>query len=105
MIFELSRGVERTSPVGAMQTASGLVSYRPDLDLAGLDVTATRTDGAFSVKDEHCTVELRSQKDSLDRINSDLPRELEVERGNLAEAHSRRSDGGHHGQTANGCEE
>ena len=36
--------------VGAEQTPVGLVPHKPDLDLAGLDITAARLDGALAVK-------------------------------------------------------
>jgi phosphoenolpyruvate carboxykinase (GTP) len=70
--------------VGAAQTAVGLVPHKPDLDLAGLDITAARLDEALAVKPDEWAAELRLQEEFFDRINADLPRELEVQRETLA---------------------
>ena len=72
--------------VDAAQTAVGLVPHKPDLDLAGLDITAARLDGALAVKPEEWVAELRLQEEFFDQINADLPRELEVQRETLAAA-------------------
>jgi len=72
--------------VGAEQTAVGLVPCKSDLDLTGLDVTAARLDEALAIKREEWAVELRSQEEFFDRIDADLPRELEVQQAALAAA-------------------
>jgi phosphoenolpyruvate carboxykinase (GTP) len=72
--------------VGAAQTPIGLVPHKPDLDLAGLDITVAQLDEALAVKREEWTAELRFQEEFFDRINADLPRELEVQRETLAAA-------------------
>jgi phosphoenolpyruvate carboxykinase (GTP) len=72
--------------VGAEQTAVGLVPRRRDLDLTGLDITAAHLDEALAIKREEWAVELRSQEEFFDRIDADLPRELEVQRAALAAA-------------------
>jgi phosphoenolpyruvate carboxykinase (GTP) len=72
--------------VEAEQTAVGLVPRKPDLDLTGLDITAARLDEALAIKREEWAVELRSQEEFFDRIDADLPRELEVQRATLAAA-------------------
>ena len=72
--------------VGAEQSAVGLVPRKRDLDLTGLDITAARLDEALAIKREEWAVELRSQEEFFDRIDADLPRELEVQRATLAAA-------------------
>jgi phosphoenolpyruvate carboxykinase (GTP) len=72
--------------VGAEQTAVGLVPRKRDLDLTGLDIMAARLDEALAIKREEWAVELRSQEEFFDRIDADLPRELEVQRAALAAA-------------------
>jgi len=72
--------------VGTEQTAVGLVPYKRDLDLTGLDITATCLDEALAIKREEWRAELRSQEEFFDRIDADLPRELEVQRAALAAA-------------------
>jgi phosphoenolpyruvate carboxykinase (GTP) len=72
--------------VGAAQTPVGLVPRKPDFNLAGLDITAARLDEALAVKREEWAAELRLQEEFFDRINADLPRELEVQREALAAA-------------------
>jgi len=72
--------------VGAEQTAVGLVPRKRDLDLTGLDITTARLDEALAIKREEWAVELRSQEEFFDRIDADLPRELEVQRAALAAA-------------------
>jgi phosphoenolpyruvate carboxykinase (GTP) len=72
--------------VGAEQAAVGLVPCKCDLDLTGLDITAARLDEALAIKREEWAVELRSQEEFFDRINADLPRELEVQQAALAAA-------------------
>ena len=72
--------------VGAEQTPVGLVPHKPDLDLAGLDITAARLDEALAVNPEEWVAELRLQEEFFDRINADLPRELEVQRETLVAA-------------------
>jgi phosphoenolpyruvate carboxykinase (GTP) len=72
--------------VGAEQTAVGLVPRKRDLDLTGLDITAARLDEALAIKREEWAVELRLQEEFFDRIDADLPRELEVQRAALAAA-------------------
>jgi len=71
---------------GAEQTAVGLVPGKRDLDLTGLDITAARLDEALAIKREEWAVEIRSQEEFFDRIDADLPRELEVQRAALAAA-------------------
>jgi phosphoenolpyruvate carboxykinase (GTP) len=74
--------------VGAAQTPVGLVPLKPDLDLAGLDISAACLDEALAVRREEWGPELRLQEEFFDRINAetDLPRELEVQRETLAAA-------------------
>ena len=72
--------------VGAEQTAVGLVPRKRDLDLTGLDITAARLDEALAIKREEWAVELRLQEEFFDRIDADLPRELEVQRAALTAA-------------------
>jgi phosphoenolpyruvate carboxykinase (GTP) len=72
--------------VGAVQGPVGLVPEKGDLDLAGLDIGWARLDEATAVKRDEWEVELRSQEEFFDRINADLPRELEVQRATLAAA-------------------
>jgi len=72
--------------VGATQTAVGLIPHRPDLDLVGLNMSQARLDEALTVEPEEWAAELRLQEEFFDRINADLPRELEVQREALAAA-------------------
>jgi phosphoenolpyruvate carboxykinase (GTP) len=72
--------------VEAEHTAVGLVPRKRDLDLTGLDITAACLDQALAIKREEWAVELRSQEEFFDRIDADLPRELEVQRAALAAA-------------------
>jgi phosphoenolpyruvate carboxykinase (GTP) len=72
--------------VEAEQTAVGLVPRKRDLDLTGLDIPTARLDEALAIKREEWSVELRSQEEFFDRIDADLPRELEVQRAALAAA-------------------
>ena len=52
--------------VGASQTPVGLVPHKLDFDLAGLDITAARLDGALAVKPEEWVA------DSVYRKNSSI---------------------------------
>lgn len=72
--------------VGAVQTAVGLFPHWLDLDLPGLDVTASRLDEAFAIKHEEWAVELRSPEEFFDRINAVMSRDLEVQREKLVAA-------------------
>jgi phosphoenolpyruvate carboxykinase (GTP) len=74
--------------VSAVQTPVGLVPQKPDLELAELNIPATRVDKVLAVGREEWATELRLQEEFFDRINAqaDLPRELEVQRETLAAA-------------------
>jgi phosphoenolpyruvate carboxykinase (GTP) len=72
--------------VGAAQTAVGLVPHKPEFDLVGLNISQAKLDEALAVEPEEWAAELRLQEAFFDRINADLPRELEVQRETLAAA-------------------
>ena len=70
----------------AEDTPVGLVPRASDIDLEGLDMAGDRLRAAMAIKRDDWSAELRSQDEFFNRLDCELPREIEVQHETLAAA-------------------
>jgi phosphoenolpyruvate carboxykinase (GTP) len=71
---------------GAEDTPVGLVPRASDIDLEGLEMAGDRLRAAMAIKRDDWSAELRSQDEFFNRLDCELPREIEVQHETLAAA-------------------
>jgi len=71
---------------GAEDTPVGLVPRTSDINLEGLEIASDRLRAAMAIKRDDWSAELRSQDEFFNRLDCELPREIEVQHEALAAA-------------------
>jgi len=71
---------------GAEDTPVGLVPRTSDINLEGLEMASDRLRAAMAIERDDWSAELRSQDEFFNRLDCELPREIEVQHETLAAA-------------------